>query len=112
MVNLKQYWILGAVLLTLPAFLGGLGCSTRGASSGVSTAESETTESLILAFQRQHSYFETLIEISRRDRHFPAAVLAEAHEVAHAARVLFRDHEYELALELIEEAIVLLEGTQ
>ena len=54
-------------------------------------------------------YLDSLIELRRRTVGFPAAAMVEATELRRSAMELILDEEYELALELIDEAIALLE---
>jgi hypothetical protein len=93
------------------ALFGGPGCSARNVSSDVSAAELQSDSSLEIECERELVYLDTLIEATRRDRLFPPALLAEAIELRRAAGELFLTDEFELALELIDEAVALLKGS-
>lgn len=101
-------WV--AVLL-VPLMAGLSDCSPRSSSSGDLTRESRNSSPLEQECGRELLYLDTLIETKRRDRHFPAALMAEAVELRRAAGELFLKDDFELALDLIDEAISLLKGS-
>jgi hypothetical protein len=53
-------------------------------------------------------YLDRVIESRRRDPGVDAAALAEAIELRRSVMELILDEEYELALELIDEAVAIL----
>lgn len=110
MIRFNKCWILWAAVTAAAALVCWPGCSARTTSSGVSVTELETDRTIMVECERELRYLESLIETKRRDRDFSAAVMAEVIALRHAAGELFFDGEYELALELIDEAISLLEG--
>jgi hypothetical protein len=110
MIRFNQYWILWAAVMVAVALVCGPGCSARTASPRVAATELESNRTLMVECEREFLYLGSLIETKRRDRDFPAVVLAEVIALRRAAGELFFDGEYELALELIDEAVSLLEG--
>ena len=86
----------------------GSGCSPRSDSSGDVGSYSQNSP-LEKECERELLYLDSLIESRRRTAGFPPAAMAEATELRRSAMELILDEEYELALELIDEAIALLE---
>jgi len=83
------------------------GCSPR-ADSSDSRPSSTQKSPLETECERELLYLDGLIESRGSSRNFPAAALAEAIELRQAAVELMLVEDYELALELIDEAISLL----
>jgi hypothetical protein len=102
------------VIVSLAAMiLCGAGCSSRksaGSSSDSPDISYETGQRAPLESEceRELLYLDSLIEASRGSGNLSAAVLAEAIELRRFAAGLLLDEQYDLALELIEEAIALL----
>ena len=90
------------------AVVTGSGCSPRSDSPGEAGSYSQNSP-LEKECERELLYLDSLLESRRRSADFPAAAMAEAAELRRSAMELILDEEYELALELIGEAIALLE---
>jgi hypothetical protein len=101
---------LWAVTIATVIFCYGAGCSPRNDASGSSHLQTslEPESPLEVECERELLYLDSLIESRRRDRDFPPAVLAEVIELRQSAAELILDVEFELALELMDEAIALL----
>lgn len=102
---------LWAVTTATTIFSYGTGCSPRNDASPHPKASFETESPLEFECERELLYLDSLIE-SRRDGRIPPAVLAEVVELRRSAVELILDEEFELALELIDEAIALLRDHQ
>ena len=111
MGKIYQHLFTGASVALVLAFSGPEGCSPRNSSSRARSQELRAQSPLEQECGRELLDLDTLIENKRRDRSFPAAVLAEAIELRRAAGELFLSDDFELALDLIDEAISLLKGT-
>lgn len=96
--------------MTVLAPVGLPGCSA-GYGEGWTDAGPPTSPALEIECERELLYLDTLIETRGADRRVGADALAEAVELRRVAGELFMDGEFELALELIEEAVALLEGS-
>lgn len=105
---------LWAVAITAVIFNYGTGCSPRNDAAGSSHPQSSLVPNspLEAECERELLYLDSLIESRRRVGDIPAAVLAEAVELRQSAAELILDEEFELALELIDEAIALLREFQ
>lgn len=90
------------------AVLTGSGCSPRSDPSGGTSTLSQKSP-LEKECERELLYLDSLLESRRRSADFPPAAMAEATELRRTAMELILDEEYELALEMIDEAIALLE---
>jgi len=90
------------------ALVTGSGCSPRDDLPGESGTYSQKSP-LEKECERELLYLDSLIETRGRIPDFSAAAMAEATELRRSAMELILDEEYELALELIDEAIALLE---
>ena len=91
----------------------GSGCSphkSAGSTGGASDISYETGRNTLLEGECEQEllYLGSLIEARQRSGNLSAAVLAEAIELRRVAAGLILDAQYDLALELIEEAIALL----
>jgi len=86
------------------------GCSPRNDRPGSPPPQSDpaTRFSLEIECERELLYLDNLIESRRRDPGFQPGALAEAVALRQSAAELVLDEEFELALELIDEAIALL----
>jgi hypothetical protein len=93
----QRRWTLAAV--TAVIVLTVTGCTPRFDSS---------QSPLKTECERELFYLDDLIESRSRNSDFPAAALAEAVELRKTAAELMLEDDYELALELIDEAIALL----
>ena len=96
-----------AALLAVSTPLAGTGGAPRSDSQGSSPSYSQKSP-LELECERELLYLDRLIESRRRDPGVDAAALAEAVELRRSVIELMLDEEYELALELIDEAVALL----
>lgn len=90
----------------------GSGCSSHSAFSENPPQPLEADFPLEIECERELVFLDTLIEARRGDRRVPEAALAEAVELRRTAADLFLDGEYRLALELIDEAVSLLKGSE
>ncbi len=93
--------------------LSGTGCSSRKSASSTGNGpeisyEIGQTTSLESECERELLYLDKLIESRRGSGNLSAAVFAEAVELRRAATGLLLDEQYDLALEMIDEAIALL----
>jgi hypothetical protein len=95
---------LGAVLTVTS--LSNANCGAAGSRAPAPRLESAT--SLEVECERGLLYLDSLIETRTRSVGFSRAVLAEASELRRSARELFLTGDLELALEMIDEAVVLL----
>ena len=104
----KAYTILGAVALAAALSITSPACSPK--PSGTSTPPPELDDRALteLACERELVFLDSLI--SERDSHpdFSRPRLAEARGLWDSAIELYLEQEFELALELIAEAINLL----
>jgi hypothetical protein len=100
--------ILSSAALVVAVGVFAPGCSPRTDSSGLSRADVAPKSPLEIECDRELLYLEGLLEARRRDHDFSVAALAEAYELKQSAAELILDEEYQLALELIDEAIALL----
>ena len=96
-----------AALLAVSPPLAGTGCAPRSDLQGSSPSYSQKSP-LELECERELLYLDRLIESRRRDTGVDAAALAEAVELRRSVMDLMLDEEYELALELIDEAVAIL----
>jgi hypothetical protein len=103
------------ILIAVLLVLSGAGCASNGptppAGSAAPAGENAGKSPLEEECERELLYLDERIEMSARSAVLPAAVLAEAAELRRSAAGLILDGHYELALEMIEEAIVLLRET-
>jgi len=97
-----------AVCAIAATVVTGSGCSPRSDATGDAGSLSQKSP-LEIQCERDLLYLDSLLESRRRTGDFPAAAMAEATELRRTAMELILDEEYELALELIDEAIALLE---
>lgn len=101
-----------AILIAAFLVLSGPGCASHGPTrspDSASPAGGDAGKShLEHECERELLYLDERIETSTRSAVLPAAILAEAVELRRSAAGLMLDGYYELALELIEEAIALL----
>jgi hypothetical protein len=106
----KRARLLGfaAVCVLAAVVVSGSGCSPRSQSPGDAGFVSQKSP-LEKECERELLHLDSLLESRRRTADFPAAAIAEATELRRSAMELILDEEYELALELIDEAIALLE---
>jgi hypothetical protein len=101
------------IVSTATMILGGTGCSTR-KSAGLSgnnldiSYKSGQNTPLESECERELLFLDKLIESRRGAENLSAAVFAEAVELRRVAAGLLLDEQYDLALEMIEEAIALL----
>lgn len=90
--------VVAAVIVMAP------GCSPKTEFPGEVAPDSP----LEIECARELVYLDGLLETRRLERGFSPAVLAETYALRQSAAELILDEEYELALELINEAIALL----
>jgi hypothetical protein len=84
-------------------------CSPRGsANSAAGTAEES---GLATECSSQLIYLANLIEVKEIERDFPASALIEAKELYELGEELYLKRDFRLALDLIEEALQLLQET-
>lgn len=83
------------------------GCSPQAGSHG-QTGSYPQLSPLEKECERELLYLDSLIDSVRRAADGSTAVMAEAEELRRSAMELMLDEEFELALELIDEAIALL----
>lgn len=96
-----------AALLAVATPLAGTGCAPRSDSQG-SLPSYPQKSPLELECERELLYLDSLIESRRRDPGVNAAALAEVVELRRSVMELMLDEDYELALELIDEAVSIL----
>jgi len=99
--------VTAVVCLLAAAAVTGSGCAPRSDSSGDAGSYSQISP-LEKECERELLYLDSLIESRRGTPDFSAVAVAEAVELRQSALELILDEVYELALELIDEAIALL----
>jgi len=111
MIKKNKYRLSRLVALTVIVPVGLAACSARYDSTGFPPAGPRVSSPLEIECERELVHLDTLIEAKRLDERVRAEVLAEAVELRRAAGELFMQGEFELALELIEEAVSMLGET-
>jgi hypothetical protein len=111
MIKKTKYRISRLFALAVLVLLGLNTCSTRHDSAGLSPADPRVNSPLEIECERELVHLDALIEARRMDGRLRAEVLAEVIELRRAAGELFMRGEFELALELVEEAVSMLEET-
>ena len=99
--------VIAVVCLIAAAAVTGSGCAPRSDSSGDAGSSSQKSP-LEKECERELLYLDSLIESRRENPDFSAAAIAEAVELRRSAVELILVEVYELALELINEAIAIL----
>jgi hypothetical protein len=94
----------------LAAVLGAAIAPTGCAPHYVEPASDENNATLESLCERSLQELDALIETKATDDRFPTSALAEARALRDAAADLYLDGRSELALDLIDEAIALLEN--
>ena len=105
--RLRLFDLVVVAFLAATTPLAGTGCAPRSDSQGDSASYPQQSP-LELECEQELHHLDGLIESRRRDPGADAAALAEAVELRRSAMGLMLDEDYELALELIEEAVSIL----
>jgi hypothetical protein len=97
-----------SLILAVVVAWGVVGCASQG-TRDTTSLESGERDTGGVACEMALVHLATLIDKRSGEAGFPPAKLIEARELHAVGRQLYLEREYELALELIEQAIDLLE---